>query len=225
MNEAAPKSLSNSQRALRELRHMIFSGELAGGTDHLESELAERLGMSRTPIREAALTLENQGLLELRPRKGVRILPVSPSDMREIYEVLTALESQAAELAASRGYSSAELSELADAIETMDQAVEAEDLEAWAEADNRFHAELVRLGGNNRVATIFNMMNDQVRRARMTTLFIRPVPTKSNADHRAVYEAIQKGDAETARKRHREHRQHAKEILIALLEKHRLNHL
>lgn len=204
---------------------MIFAGELAGGTDHLESELADRLGMSRTPIREAALTLENQGLLELRPRKGVRILPVSPSDMREIYEVLTALESQAAEQAAQRGYSEADLSELAAAIEDMDRAVADQDLEAWAEADNRFHAELVRLGDNNRVASIFNMMNDQVRRARMTTLYIRPVPTKSNADHRAVYEAIRQGDAETARRRHREHRQHAKEILIELLEKHRLNRL
>ncbi|SHG86112.1 GntR family transcriptional regulator [Cognatishimia maritima] len=225
MKDAAQKSLSNSQRALQELRRMIFAGELAGGTDHLESELADRLGMSRTPIREAALTLENQGLLELRPRKGVRILPVSPSDMREIYEVLTALESQAAEQAAQRGYSEADLSELAAAIEDMDRAVADQDLEAWAEADNRFHAELVRLGDNNRVASIFNMMNDQVRRARMTTLYIRPVPTKSNADHRAVYEAIRQGDAETARRRHREHRQHAKEILIELLEKHRLNRL
>lgn len=225
MKDAAQKSLSNSQRALQELRRMIFAGELAGGTDHLESELADRLGMSRTPIREAALTLENQGLLELRPRKGVRILPVSPSDMREIYEVLTALESQAAEQAAQRGYSDSDLSELAAAIEDMDRAVADQDLEAWAEADNRFHAELVRLGDNNRVASIFNMMNDQVRRARMTTLYIRPVPTKSNADHRAVYEAIRQGDAETARRRHREHRQHAKEILIELLEKHRLNRL
>ncbi|MGH1447163.1 MAG: GntR family transcriptional regulator [Cognatishimia sp.] len=225
MNDIANKSLSNSQRALQELRRMIFAGELAGGTDHLESELAERLGMSRTPIREAALTLENQGLLELRPRKGVRILPVSAADMREIYEVLTALESQAAEQAALMGYDEEALRHLAQAIGDMDLAIESEDLEAWAEADNRFHAELVRLGNNNRVNAIFNMMNDQVRRARMTTLFIRPVPTKSNADHRDVYDAIRQGDADTARRRHREHRQHAKEILIGLLEKHRLNHL
>ncbi|GAA6209094.1 GntR family transcriptional regulator [Cognatishimia sp. WU-CL00825] len=225
MNQAASKSLSNSQRALRELRKMIFSGELAGGTDHLESELAEQLGMSRTPVREAALTLENQGLLELRPRKGVRILPLSPSDMREIYEVLTELESLAAEQAAKRGYDAAALGNLARAIEDMDLAIAEQALEAWAEADDRFHAELVRLGGNSRVNTIFHMMNDQVRRARMTTLFIRPLPTKSNADHRAVYEAIKNGDAQTARTRHREHRQHAKDILIELIEKHRLSRL
>jgi DNA-binding GntR family transcriptional regulator len=75
------KPLSTSQRALRELRDKIFSGELAAGSDHLESELADLLEMSRTPVREAVLTLESQGLLELRPRKGVRILPLSPEDM------------------------------------------------------------------------------------------------------------------------------------------------
>ncbi len=204
---------------------MIFSGELAGGTDHLESELADKLGMSRTPIREAALTLETQGLLELRPRKGVRILPVSPSDMREIYEVLTELESLSAEQAASAGHDEAELQGLSNAIDEMDEAIDAENLEGWAAADDRFHAELVRLGGNSRVQTIFQMMSDQVRRARMTTLYIRPTPTKSNADHRAVYDAIKRGDAETARARHRAHRQDAKNILIELLERHRLNHL
>jgi DNA-binding GntR family transcriptional regulator len=96
------KPLSNTQRAINELRHLIFTGALPAGSDHLESELAERLGMSRTPVREAALTLDGQGLLEMRPRKGVRILPVSVEDMGEIYDVLTELESLAAEQAAKR---------------------------------------------------------------------------------------------------------------------------
>ncbi|MEP2716846.1 GntR family transcriptional regulator, partial [Pseudophaeobacter sp.] len=71
MTTLSDKPPSNSQRAFRALRDMIFSGELAPGSDHLESEMAERLGVSRTPVREAALMLESQGLLELRPRKGV----------------------------------------------------------------------------------------------------------------------------------------------------------
>ena len=89
MKDQDAKTLSNTQRAVRDLRKMILSGELAAGTDHLESELAETLGMSRTPIREAALMLESKGLLEMRPRKGVRILPVSSDDMRESYDILT----------------------------------------------------------------------------------------------------------------------------------------
>ncbi|QHQ36311.1 GntR family transcriptional regulator [Algicella marina] len=219
------KTLSSSQRAITELRKKVFSGELAAGSDHLESELADLLEMSRTPVREAVLTLESQGLLELRPRKGVRILPLSPEDMAEIYDVLTELESHAAERAARSGYSDTELKELAKAIDDMDRALAAPDLDAWAEADDRFHKELVRLGGNSRIISIVNMMSDQVRRARTTTLFMRPLPVKSNEDHRAVYLAIRDGDVDAARKTHRQHRQDAKEILVDLLGKHRLRYL
>ena len=145
--------------------------------------------------------------------------------MREIYDILTELESHAAERAAAIGYDKGELSTLAQAIDDMDSAIAQTDLDAWAEADDRFHAELVRLGGNTRIRAIVNMMSDQVRRARTTTLFMRPLPTKSNEDHRAVYQAISEGDAATARENHRQHRQHAKEILVELLSKHRLRYL
>ncbi|WP_424928009.1 GntR family transcriptional regulator [Amaricoccus tamworthensis] len=219
------KSLSSSQRAVQELRSRIFSGELAAGSDHLESELADLLEMSRTPVREAVLTLGSQGLLELRPRKGVRILPLSPEDMAEVYDVLTELESHAAERAASANYGEADLAELAQAIDDMDAAIAKSDLDAWAEADDRFHSELVRLGRNSRIEAIVAMMSDQVRRARTTTLFMRPLPTKSNEDHRAVYQAIRDGNPDTARTIHRKHRQHAKAILVELLGKHRLRYL
>lgn len=216
------KPLSNSQRAFRALRDMIFAGDLAPGSDHLESELAEQLGVSRTPVREAALMLESQGLLELRPRKGVRILPVSPDDMAEIYDVLTELECLAARNAANKGYSEPDLEPLAKAIEDMEVAVAQNDLENWAEADDRFHRALVSLGDNSRAATIFDMMNDQVRRARTVTLFMRPLPVQSNEDHRQVFEAIKAGDIGTADTVHRAHRQNAKNMMLELLKKHRL---
>lgn len=216
------KPLSNSQRAFLSLRDMIFAGELAPGSDHLESELAEQLGVSRTPVREAALMLESQGLLELRPRKGVRILPVSPDDMAEIYDVLTELECLAARNAADKKYSEADLRPLARAIEDMEVAVQQKDLESWAEADDRFHHTLVSLGGNSRASSMFDMMNGQVRRARTVTLFMRPLPVQSNEDHRQVYEAIKSGDASTADAVHRAHRQNAKNMMLELLQRHRL---
>lgn len=223
MTRSAPQS--NYQRALSGLREMIFSGDLPAGSDHLETELAERLGMSRTPVREALLTLESQGLVTVRPRRGARIVPVSADDMREIYEVLTELESLAAENAAKAGYKETELATLAEAIDAMDAALEQENLVGWAAADDRFHAELVRLGGNGRIETIVDRLQDQVRRARATTLYIRPKPVKSNEDHRAVYGAIRQGDAAGARARHRAHRQEAKETLLNLLDKHQLKGL
>ena len=225
MNTVIRKQMSSSQRALLELRKMIFSGELAPGSDHLETELAEQLNMSRTPVREAVLMLEGQGLLALRPRKGVRVLPLSPEDMEEIYDVLTELESLAAECAARAAHTEEDLRFLSTAINDMDVAIANGDLDAWANADDRFHTELVRLGGNSRVNLIVNMMSDQVRRARITTLFIRPLPIKSNEDHRKVYDAIKNGEAQVARDTHREHRLHAKTIIVKLLKKHRLRFL
>lgn len=214
-----------TRRAIADLRQLVFSGELAPGSNHLESELAARLGMSRTPVREAAMMLESQGLVELRPRRGIRILPLSPDDMHEIYDVLTELESLAAERAAEHGYSASQLAPLAQAITDMDTALQQQDLENWAAADERFHHELVRLGGNARVVAITSMMGDQVRRARLVTLHMRPLPLQSNADHRQLYTAIAKGEARTARDLHRAHRIKAREMLVDLLRRYHLHSL
>lgn len=128
MKNETGKALSNTQRAVRDLRRMILTGELAAGTDHLETELAEQQRMSRTPVREAALMLESTGLLEMRPRKGVRILPVSRGDLLEIYDILAELESLAAERAAEAGFSEQDLQPFADSIAQMDRAIGEEGL-------------------------------------------------------------------------------------------------
>ncbi|EAV41011.1 transcriptional regulator, GntR family protein [Stappia aggregata IAM 12614] len=218
----APKQKTITTQAMEQIRQLIFDGELAAGSDHLESELADRLGMSRTPVREATLMLAQQGLLEVRPRKGVRIATLSLKDMEEIYAILTELESLAAEEAAEKGYSEKDLVALKQSIESMEEALKREDRDAWAIADDDFHAELVRLGGNSRIQSIVSMMSNQVRRARAMTLYFRPLPVKSNEDHRAVFDAIRKGDPAAARERHHIHRQHAREVLIELLKRHRL---
>lgn len=221
----SPKSKSNSVIAVEQLRALIFSGALPAGSDHLEGDLARRLGMSRTPVREAALTLEAQGLLQVRARKGVRILPISVKDMAEIYDVLTELESLAAREAAKKGYTADDLSPLAETIALMEHALQAEDREAWAAVDDAFHAELVRLGGNSRVVSIVALMVDQVRRAKAATLQMRPVPTQSNADHRAVLDAIAAGDSDRARDIHYAHRAAAKSVLMTLLARNDLENL
>lgn len=216
---------SNTQRAIRVLRDLIFSGDLSPGSDHLETELAARLGMSRTPVREAALSLQAQGLVEVRPRRGIRVLGLSPQDMCEVYDVLTLLESHAAERAAERRHDANELRPLEAAIDEMDAALARDDREGWARADDAFHLELVRLGGNKRIEAIVRMMGDQVRRARAMTLYMRPSPVRSNADHRAVFAAIMAGQPDQARNLHQKHRRAARDMLVGLLAKHRLHRL
>lgn len=211
---------SQTQRATSALRDMIVNNRLPPGSSHLESELADMLDMSRTPVREAAVVLEAQGLVEVRPRRGIRVLPLSTKDMAEIYEVLTELEGLAAEQAASRGPSRTEIHAVETALADMDQALEAEDRGAWAEADRRFHDLLVSMSDNRRLKAIVDSYNDQVHRARMLTLRLRPVPTKSNHDHRELFQAILAGDAKRARKLHTAHRRDAKKLIIELLQQH-----
>lgn len=217
------RSKSNTQIAIETIKKLILENKLPAGSSHLESELAMHLGMSRTPVREATLILEAQGLLEVRPRRGVKILPLSATDMQEIYQILTELEGLSAQLAAQKNLPDLEYDTAEEAIASMDTALEIDDREAWAVADEIFHNELIRLSGNSRIAAIIDIYNDQVRRVRALTLYMRPSPVKSNKDHRKVLKAIRSGEAAEARAIHTDHRVQAGAMLIAILQKHKLH--
>ncbi len=183
------------------------------------------LGMSRTPVREALLRLQNDGLVEVVPRHGMRVLPVSPNDMREIYQILTALECMAAELLAQRKPSDRELEPLVVATRAMDKALEAEDLDAWAAADERFHAGLVELAGNRQLqATVLNYW-DRAHRARMFTLRLRPKPVNSTKEHMAMVERLRAGDPAGAASVTRAHRERANRELVAIFEQFKLSQM
>ncbi len=214
-----PKQQTATLIAVNKIKELIFSGELLADSNYLETELAQRLGMSRTPVRQATLMLEAHGLLEVQPRKGVRINSISIQDMANIYEILTELECLAARRAARAELNKSDLKTMLDAIANMETALATEDREAWAAMDEVFHTELVRLGGNPRIESMVSNVNDQVRRVRSFTLHMRPLPTKSNRDHRELCMAILKGDSEAAHAIHRKHRQNASALLITLLKK------
>lgn len=216
----AGKSMSQTQRAAVQLREMIVNNKLPAGSNYLETELAEMLNMSRTPVREAVVVLEAQGLVEVRPRRGIRILPLSAQDMEEIYEILSELEAVAAEHAAAKGMSPENREALERALADMDAALEVDDRDGWAEADRRFHNILVSLSDNRRLKAVVESFNDQVHRARMLTVRLRPAPKQSNRDHRALFEAILAGDGTEARRIHEEHRKAAMEVILGLLRQH-----
>jgi DNA-binding GntR family transcriptional regulator len=214
----APR-LSQTQRAYHELRRRILDNELVPDRQYLEQELADVLRMSRTPVREALIRLSEERLVEVRPRHGARVIPVSAEDMREIYELLTELESLAARKLGERGLRPAQLARFQAAVDDMDQALQRNDLIGWARADETFHSLLVDLCGNSRLKQIVSTVRDQAHRARMQTLKLRPKPVDSNRDHAAVVEAIRKRDGERAAAIHRRHRQQAGAMLLRLLAK------
>ena len=225
MNRAVGPRVSQTERAYSEIRRRILENEMSAGTQVLEQELAEMLEMSRTPVREAMIRLAEEGMVEVRPRHGMRVLPISADDMREIYDVLTALESMAAELVAARGVSPEELRALQRAVADMDAALAADDLRTWAAADERFHLLLVEYCGNERLRALVSGYWDQSHRVRLVTLRLRPKPVDSNKDHAAVVDAIARGDRVAARRLHRQHRARSGEMLVKLLKSHGLTQL
>jgi DNA-binding GntR family transcriptional regulator len=223
--EAGEPRVPFAERAYRELRQRILDNELAAGTVLLEQELAALLGMSRTPVREAMVRLAEEGMVEIRPRHGMRVLPVSADDMQEIYQVLTALEAEAAEEIARRGLPPAEIAALRETVIEMEDALEADDLVRWAKGDERFHRLLLENCPNRRLRGLVSQFWDQSHRVRMLTLRLRPRPVTSNADHLALVEAIERGDGEGARRIHRDHRVRHGRMLVEILRTHGLTQL
>ena len=208
--------------AYARLKDDILANRLPPGFQSPEPEMAARLGMSRTPVREALLRLEADGLIELVPRRGARILPVSVEDMREIYEILTALEPEAAALLAARKPSSADLDDLEAANADMEEALAREDLDAWGEADRRFHRGLLELQDNRRLTAVVERLSDQAHRVRTLTLRLREKPVRSTREHRRILEHIRAGEADDTRRVFRDHRQRSGAELLAILESYRL---
>jgi DNA-binding GntR family transcriptional regulator len=205
--------------AYREMKRKILQNELTPGAQFLEEELAVMLGMSRTPVREAAVRLEQEGLLEIVPRRGVRIGQLSKKAVREINEVLECLEIQAAERLAARKISPHDLKLLEDAVARMDAALEAEDPQGWAQADYDFHCLLIELCGNQHLAEVARNFLDKAHRFRLLTLPLRAKPVYSNVNHAAVLEAVRRNDPQTAQDIHRAHKRRWARELSDLLER------
>lgn len=218
----ARKSTTHGAGAYERLKQEILENRMKPGVHAAEPELAQRLGVSRTPVREALIRLQSEGLVDLIPRRGARVLPVSTEDMQEIYELLTALEPEAAAAVAARRLPPEALAPLEAATAAMEQALAQNDLRAWAQADDRFHRSLLKLNCNRRLESIVGTLFDQAHRARMVTLWMRKPPAHSTAEHRAIQQAIAAGDAEQTRDLFRSHRQRAAAELIELLERSRL---
>lgn len=216
---------SLTEEAFRRIKAEILQNRMPPGFQTTEVELAQRLGMSRTPVREAAIRLQDEGLVEIIPRRGMRVLPLSPADMRDIYQVLTCVESEAAAIVAAQGPSDEDLEPLRQATTDMERALEKGDLETWAEADQRYHVALLNLCENKRLAQVAFTHFDQAHRVRMFTLRLREPPVDSTREHREQVEALRSGNPAKIRRMYRAHRERAAKELMEILEKFRLHNL
>ena len=223
----AQKKSSLVEDAYRALKEAIRENVFAPGFQGSEQEMALRLGMSRTPVHEAIIRLQEDGLVRVLSKRGVLVCPLAPEDVREIYDVIIAIEAMAAELVAGlpddeRGLVADELEE---ATSQMEQALREDDLHTWATADDLFHRTLVERCGNGRIRRIAQTVTDQAHRARMITLKLRSKPTGSIAAHRGIIAAIREGSAAEAHRHARQHRLGARDELVPLIVSFGIKHL
>ena len=217
----APKA-SLVENAYVALKTAILSNTFPPGYQAAENDVAAQLGMSRTPVHEAVIRLQAEGLVEVQPRKGILVCAISSRDIREIYELTIALEGMAAEVLALQTPSAAKdhvLGRLEAETRSMETALKTGDLDRWAAADDQFHRLLTGECGNSRLARIAGTIRDQTHRTRLLTLRLRPKPSNAATEHRAIIEAIRSGHAHAASENAAEHRRRASQIMIPLLEK------
>jgi DNA-binding GntR family transcriptional regulator len=161
------------------------------------------------------------------PKRGIVIRALAPDDLREIYDVIIAIEASAAESAAALpDDANGTLADLLD-VETnrMDVAIRSGDLTAWGKADETFHRLLIEHCGNTRFIRIIQTVTDQSHRARMLTLRLRTKLETSTEEHRVIAEAIRNGTADAARRAARTHRLRARDELLPLIQSFGFKHL
>ena len=213
-------SPSLSTTAYAVLKRAVLTNELAPNTFASDRELCERYALSRTPVREAVLRLRDERLLEVVPRKGVRVLPLRVDDVREIHQIIKALEREAASLIASRAPTRDDLADVEGAVAAMERAVGIADREAWVAADARFHLGVVAACGNGRLADTYHGLRGITDRARHFALYLRELPARSTTDHRHMLEAVLAGDRLEIDRLYHEHWDRTTDELVALLERH-----
>ena len=181
------------------LRQAILTGELKPGERLMEIHLANKLGVSRTPIREAIRQLEIEGLVIMVPRKGAQVASITEKSLTDVLEVRLALEKLAVELACKRiSYEQKEI--LKEKMLEFEQLAGTDDASLIARADVAFHDAIFESTGNMRLGQMVNNLAEQMYRYRFEYIKDRSGHEKLVSEHRLIYDAIIRADIEEATK-------------------------
>ena len=204
------------QRAYHIIRLAIRDLILTPGRTILEREMAETLEMSRTPVREALVRLETEGMVHLIPRRGFIVEPIAKDDLRDIYEIAEMMDGLAVEKATEK-IADHELNQLERLIEQQELTLRENNLKEWAILDDEFHNLIIKFAKNKRLNSVIDIHSDQLYRARLFTINYRPLPNKSIVEHKAIISCMKAGDGSAARMVMQSHRSRARmEILEAI---------
>lgn len=198
------------------LRQAILRGELEPGERLMEMHLADRLGVSRTPIREAIRKLELEGLVVMIPRRGAIVASITEKDLRDVLEVRRTLEIMAAQLACER-IRPEQLEELERAGNDFQKLKDTDDYTSLAEADVRFHDIIYGAAGNQRLITILNNLREQMYRYRLEYLKDTGSHERLNNEHQLICEAIRERDKERVSELLGEHIDNQKMVILGVI--------
>ncbi len=195
------------------LRQGILTGELKPGERLMEIHLANRLGVSRTPIREAIRMLELEGLVTMIPRRGAEVAQITEKSLRDVLEVRSALDVLAAELACERITPEIK-AKLKKACKDFEDATQTHDAVIIAKADVYLHDLIVEASDNTRLRQMLGNLAEQMYRYRFEYIKDESQHSRLVEEHRVIYESIIRGDKETAVKAVRTHIDNQEKTII-----------
>lgn len=199
MSSVPTTAPSASRRAYDHVRRGLLDGTLADGDLLSEGAIATEVGVSRTPVREAFLQLEAEGLLALYPKRGALVLPVTAREAREMFAARALVEADALRTVLRRPEDPALVAELRAIVADQRRLKDAGDLVASAGADRRLHRAWVAAAGNDVLLRFFDGLRD--RQERMTVAMMRRGGVRPSVlidEHEAVVDAVEERDADRA---------------------------
>jgi DNA-binding GntR family transcriptional regulator len=211
----------DSYKPLRELvfeniRKAIVSGTFAPGERLMEIQMADELGVSRTPVREAIRKLEMEGFVVMIPRRGTYVANLSIKDINDVYEIRISLDVLAAGLAAER-IEPEEIEELQKLLLEITEANEAGDMDKIVQLDTAFHDVLYKASRNDRLSNIINNLREQITGIRGTSMRYPGRMADTIEEHRALVDSIAARDPERAQNAARVHLENAEHTLLKAL--------
>ncbi len=209
---------SNVQTVHDSIRAAILSGELAPSQELSQVQLAKRLGISRTPLREALRLLEREGLVESRPNRSVRVAGFSLDDLDQVYAIRLVLEDAAIRMSVAR-LTPEDLAAMEGQMAQMAHFAVAEDYDRWGVPHREFHRTLIRHGGPRFVTTL-NQLSDYAERYRR--LYTTGTPRsweQGHREHRAILDAVKSREVDAAAFALVQHLARTPMSVIALIDK------
>ena len=208
-----------SKKVYRILKKEIIKGSFKPGSKILEFQIAQQMGISRTPVREAIRLLAAEGFVVLSPNQGALVRTVSVENIKEVLQIHSVLEGLAARLACEV-INKDGLNELENYLNKMENLLKAGDSIAYSEVDLKFHEVIVNTCRNNRLIKMRKNISDQAQRYRISSLRVAERLRESFAEHQKIFEAFKERDSNKADRMSQKHIQNAlKNILKKVIEK------